>query len=325
MSQIGAFIYSHDLDRLLTPDEMKKLKAKRSSVRIKYNCAQLVLVIIIGLILSSCGGVEEISWDVKNHSSMLVVDGAVTNQLKNQGIRLTLSTTYFSTAEPVSVHGASVRIVEGNNSYNLTESSDNTGCYFSDMPFAGVSGKTYNLLITLQEAVNGQKEYTSTSTMPEGLDIDSIQPRIYALPKEFVSGDNRKIKDTTILVVIYFGNEPKSPGNYYTAKIYRNNMLLMPSIKSYPYWDDSELNGAYINAMAVIRNVAVHDTITFNLFSINKAYYNYIDAVSKIDQTGDIYSPQGPPANAPGNVDGALGYFIATYISTSKSVAIDMR
>ena len=102
-------------------------------------------------------------------------------------------------------------------------------------------------------------------------------------------------------------------------------MLLMPSIKSYPYWDDSELNGAYINAMAVIRNVAAHDTITFNLFSINKAYYNYIDAVSKIDQTGDIYSPQGPPANAPGNVDGALGYFIATYISTSKSVAIDMR
>jgi hypothetical protein len=99
----------------------------------------------------------------------------------------------------------------------------------------------------------------------------------------------------------------------------------MSSVKSYPFADDSERNGAYINYMAVIRNVAAHDTITFNLFSINKAYYNYIDAVSKIDQTGNIYSPEGPPANAPGNVDGALGFFIATYISTGKSVAIDMR
>jgi len=308
-------IYRRNPDRL--PDGFKN-----SYVQVN----KIVLFIIISISLSSCVKmVEEISWDVKNHAPMLVVDGAVTNQLKNQGIRLTLSSTYFSTDEPVPVHGASVRISEGNNNYNLIESLDDAGWYVSDGPFAGVPGKTYNLLITLKEDVNGQKEYTSSSTMPEGLDIDSIKSFIYALPKEFEEASNTKIQDSTILVVLYFGNEPKSPGNYYSAKIYRNNMLLMPSIKSYPYWDDSERNGAYTNYMAVIRNVAANDTITFNLFSINKAYYTYIDAIFKIDQTGDIYSPQGPPANAPGNVNGALGFFIATYISTGKSVAMDMR
>jgi hypothetical protein len=160
--------------------------------------------------------------------------------------------------------------------------------------------------------------------MPEGLNIDSIRCDIYALPKEYIDSNN-KIKDTTILVIDYFGQEPVRPGNYYTAKIYRNNNPLFSNVKSYPFTDDSERNGAYINLMAVIKNVAAKDTITFNLFSINKEYYHYIDAINKIDQTGDIYSPSGPPANSVGNITGALGFFIATYISTGKSVAIDRR
>jgi hypothetical protein len=298
----------------------------RLTNEIKNNYVQLVFFISISFSISSCvKPVEEITWDLKNHPPMLVVDGAVTNQLKNQSIRLTLSNTYFSSDNPATVHGASVNISEGNNNYKFTESPDSSGWYYSDQPFAGISNKTYNLNIFLKENVNGQKIYTSSSTMPEGLDIDSIKSEIYAMPKEFVERSDNKIKDTTILVVIYFGNEPKSPGNYYYAKIFRNNMPLMPSIKSYPYSDDSERNGSYTNFMAVIRNVAAHDTITFDLFSINKMYFKYIDAISKIDQTGDIYSPQGPPANDVGNVDNALGFFIATYVSTGKSLAVDMR
>jgi hypothetical protein len=285
------------------------------------------IVYIVSIIsLTSCvKSVEEISWDVKDHPPMLVVDASVTNELKNQGIRLTLSDPYFSTDAPEPVHGASVSINEGNNLNNFTESPDYTGWYYSDEPFAGVSGKTYNLQIELQENVNGRKDYTSSSTMPEGLDIDSIQCSIYALPEVFSGGDADKIKDTTILVVFYFGNEPESPGNYYFAKIYRNNAPSFSNVKSYPFTSDNERNGEYVNYMAIIKNVADRDSITFNLCSVNKEYYEYIDAISKMDQTGDIYSPQGPPANALGNVEGALGFFLATCISTGKSVAIDMR
>jgi hypothetical protein len=291
----------------------------------KFNHIQIVFFVLLCIFLGSCNeSVEEITWELKDHSSMLVVDGAVTNKFKNQGIRLTLSTAYFSTNDPEPVHNASVHITEGNNSYSFTESPDNTGWYFSNDSFAGEPGKTYNLFINLTENINGKKEYTSSSTMPEGLDIDSIQCEIYELPKVFVDESSEK-KDTTILIIMYFGNEPKSPGNYYFAKIFRNNMPLFSSVKSYPFSDDGERNGMYTNFSGLIKNVAPNDTISFHLYSIEREYYTYINAISKIDQTGDIYSPQGPPANAKGNIDGALGYFIATYFSVGKSLAIDMR
>jgi hypothetical protein len=291
----------------------------------KINYFQTALLACLSLSLGSCiKPEEEITWDLTNHPPMLVVDGTVTNEFKNQGVRLTLSNTYFSSGDPAVVHDALVYVTEGNNTYTFTESPDSTGWYYSNDPFAGLSGKTYSLRINLKENVNGQKEYTSSSTMPEGLNIDSIQCEIYALPKIFAE-ENSKIKDTTILVVLYFGNEPKTRGNYYCAKIFRNGKPLFSSVKSYPFSDDSERNGKYTNFMAVIKNVDVNDTIGFNLFSIDKQYYKYIDAISKIDQTGNIYSPQGPPANAQGNVNCALGFFIATYISTGTSVAIDMR
>jgi hypothetical protein len=254
-----------------------------------------------------------------------VVDGTITNELKNQSISLTLSNPYFSTDSPSIVQGASVRVVEGNNNYNFTEAPKQPGCYISDVPFAGTTGKTYNLLITLKDKINGQNEYTASSTMPEGLNIDSIRCEIYASPKNIQSGDNSNEKDTTILAVFYYGQEPVSSGNYYFAKIYSNLKPLFSNTKDYPLSDDGERNGAYVNFMAIVKNVAANDTITFNLFSINKDYYNYLNDISKMDMTGNISSPSGPPANALGNVDGALGFFLVSYVSTSNSRAIDKR
>jgi hypothetical protein len=294
---------------------------KNNNLQIK----KIIYFVVISLALISCAKPEEeITWNVNSHPALLVVDGMITNELKNQGVRLTFSNTYFSAADPLPVQGATVRVTEGSNSYTFKESPENEGWYFSADLFAGMPGKTYELLITLKENVNGQKEYMSSSTMPEGIDIDSIQCELYALPKD-LAGEDNAAKDTTILAVYYFGKEPESPGNYYFAKIFRNNMPLFLNVKDYPFSDDSQRNGASTNLMAVIKNVTAKDTIAFNLFSVSKEYFSYIDAISKIDMTGNIYSPSGPPANAMGNVKGALGIFMASYVSSGKSVVIDKR
>ena len=317
------------LFRILKPDTMfiqNIMNHYKSTSYYSPGHLPAALYIIGILFLNSCvKSVEEISWDLKDHPPMLVVDGAVTNEMKNQGIRLTVSDPYFSTDAPEPVHGATITVTDGSNLYNFSESVDYTGWYYSDEPFSGESGKTYDLQIGLQEDLNGRKDYTASSTLPEGLDIDSIQCAIYELPDAFYGSEADQVIDTTILVVFYFGNEPASHGNYYFAKIYRNNAPAFSSVKSYPLANDNERNGEYINYMAIIKNVADMDSITFNLYSINKAYYEYINAITNMDATGDIYSPQGPPANALGNVDGALGFFLTTYISAGKSVAIDMR
>jgi hypothetical protein len=301
---------------------LKKQRLLQFSEIKSLNC---ILVILIIMFCSSCfDSEEEIIWDLQSHPPMLVVDGAVTNQYKNQVIRLTFTSPYFSTDDPHPVHGATVSISEGSNNYNLTESSDHDGCYYSDVPFAGESGKKYDLNILLSEDIDGQREYSSSSIMPEGIDIDSIQCEIYDLPKEFQEDTEDKEKDTTILYVAYFGQEPESVGNCYLSKIYRNKLPLFSNIKEYPYNNDSERNGDYINVTACVKNISDQDSITFYLYSVPKDYYTYIDAISKIDQTGNIYSPQGPPANAVGNINGALGFFIATYVSTGKSKAFYM-
>ncbi len=285
----------------------------------KQTNLNILSFIFISLLLNSCvKEIEEIPWDIKNQPPMLVVDGSVTNLFTNQGIKLTQSDNYFSTDNPLPVHGASVSLSVGNNIYDFTESSENNGLYLSDDAFAGIPGETYELNIALNEAINGQNIYSSSSTMPQGLDIDSISCEVYDVP-EYILNDGKE--DTTVLVVYYFGDEPETVGNYYLANISRNDEALFPKVKEYPIVTDNERNGEYINFMATIKNVEADDIITFNLYSINKDYYEYINAISKIDETGNIYSPQGPPANALGNVEGALGYFIATYVSSGESIA----
>jgi len=297
------------------------LKAKNSSQ---------IIFILLPLFLSSCYKFqEEISWNIKDHPAMLVVEGTITNELKNQTIKLTLSNAYFSSEPPQAIRGATVYIDNGDNRFEFNESGEEYGLYLSNDSFAALPGITYHLFITLKDEINDQKEYTALSAIPEGLDIDSIHCEIYKLPLSqeifsySVSDDTEK--DTTILAVYYYGEKPQSPGHYFFAKIFRNNQPMFNDVKDYPFSNDVALNGAYSNLMEVTGNVAANDTITFSLFSINKEYYRYIDAISKIDMTGSIFSQAGPPANAMGNVEGALGFFLVSYVSIKTSLAIDKQ
>jgi hypothetical protein len=289
-----------------------------------------IVLIVLPLCVSSCYKFqEEISWNIKDQPTMLVVEGTITNEQKNQTIKLTLSNAYFSNTPPQAVSGSSVLINDGENRFDFHESMEESGVYLSNDSFAALPGKTYHLYISLKDNINNQKEYTASSAVTEGFDIDSIHCEIYKLPLSqqifsySVSEDTEK--DTTILAVYYYGVKSQSSGHYFFAKIFRNSQPMFDDVKDYPFSNDTELNGAYTNLMAVTKNVAVNDTITFNLFSINKEYYKYIDAISKIDDSGSIFSQSGPPANAVGNVEGALGFFLVSYVSVKTSLAIDKQ
>lgn len=283
------------------------------------------MVVIVSLSMNSCfKGVEETPWEVADHPPMLVVDATITNERKQHEVRLTLSNAYFSPSVPPAVSGAAVSVNDGDSIFTYPESMTEPGMYVSESSFAGVPGKTYHLMITLDAPVNGMKEYHSLSVMPEGVNIDSIYSEIYEYPKG-LSEENDATPDTTVLVVFYFGREPETAGNYYFAKIYSNHRPLFYTIKDFPLSDDKYRNGQYVNLMTMIKNVSANDTVLFELFSTAKEYNQFLDAASKIDMSGDINSPTGPPANAVGNVAGALGFFLVTYTSSGSSLAIDKR
>ena len=276
------------------------------------------------ILFSACNmeSEEEISWKLEPHQDMLVVESLVTSELKQQSVHLTLTNSYFDSSAIKPVTGAIVQIKEGINIYTFTE--DTPGWYFSDEEFAGTPLKTYQLSVNLQTRINGLKDYSAISTMPEGIDIDSTNCEIYKMP-EFSGFNNNE--DTTLLAIFYFGNEPKNSGNFYMNKVYKNNIPLQSTPKEYLIYSDEYANGEYSYLCIYNKNIAPGDTIRFRVYSIEKSFYKFIEGIKNIDLTGDSYSMSGPPANAVGNIsDGkGLGFFAASYVSEKTSYAIDKR
>lgn len=283
----------------------------------------IVILIITTTLMASCAMDTEIDWNLKPHADMLVVDGAITNEMKQHAFRLTLSNPYFKADEPRAVSDAIVYVSEGNAIYTFSEMADNPGLYKSELEFSAQPSKTYKLTVRLKRAVNGQTEYSSTSTMPAGLDVDSIKCEIYKMPEFRQDNNDKEEKDTTLLAVYYFGKEPDSTPNYYLAKAFRNEQPLMSEAREFLSFENSEKNETHLNVF--VKNVAPGDLITFRLYTINRDYFNYLEAIKKMDETGQSGSMSGPPANAVGNIPQALGYFLVSYVSMQKEIAIDKR
>ena len=86
----------------------------------------------------------------------LVVEGTITNELKQHEVKL--SRTYaLEDSEPTHVNNATVWIEDSNNN-NYTFSLANNGLYMSDTEFEARDGVSYTLNITTQDG----KEYRST-------------------------------------------------------------------------------------------------------------------------------------------------------------------
>jgi hypothetical protein len=271
---------------------------------------------------------EEITWKLDKYPDMLVVESIITNEVKQQAVRLTITSDYFDAESPKPAQNAIVRIIEGGNTYTFSENDTIPGLYYSDIQFAGTPLKAYELKITLPDALNGLKDFSAISVMPKGIDMDSIICELYDLPDIEMGGEESgKEKDSILLAIFQFGFEPESPGNFYFNKVYINNKIIQKTSKEYPIYSDEYRNGSYSDLNIYLKNTKGGDTIRYRLFSIEKSFYKFLEGIKNADQGGDAFSINGPPANAVGNIsDGkALGFFAASYVSEKTTIAIDKR
>lgn len=286
----------------------------------------IYIFLLAVLALTSCAEYEkEITWELDDYPDMLVVEGVITNEFRQQTILLTKTSPYFDTLAPKTISGAGVLVREGGNTYFFTESSTQKGLYLSDIPFSGEPFKTYALEVTLQDALNGITDYTAVSKMPEGIDLDTIICEIYEMP-DLDFEEDEEDKDTTILSIAFYGKEPDDPNNYYTARVFQNKNCWNANVKEVFLYNDDNNNGNNLDYFIGIENVGPQDTIMLEIRSVEKSYYDFINGIQLIDESGDAYSMSGPPANAVGNIShGALGFFCGAYISRATSIAVDMR
>lgn len=264
----------------------------------------------------SCTEIVDIELDTTY--TRLAVSGKITTDSLNHEIILTRTTDYFYNQPPPAVDDAIVSISFDDTIIFLQNVVERPGLYRMEKAYSGVPGTTYTLDISNVDIdEDGENElYSAVSTMPEIKNADSIQLVKFITP--FFSGYQ----------VALFSPDPEG-ANWYNYKILRNNYLLNKRLSDYTVQPDDFVNGNYIAGLPVgflndsdeEEAVQPGDTVTLEINSISKAYYDFIvDAQSEIFGNNPLFS--GPPANVSTNLsNGALGFFTAYSVDRVSVIA----
>lgn len=276
------------------------------------------------LILSAC--TEPYDTTLGSSYIRLVVQGSINDQYQVHQVLLTKSADYFSNKPAKKVTGANVLISDGDTNFQLHEVSE--GLYQTDT-MAGIPGKTYTLTIDTEG-----KTYEASCYLNYCPPIDSIRFGYYDL-------SDYDIIDSSAYILLN-AMEPSTPDNYYMWNVYRNGVLETDTLNEVYSSDDQFINGYYMYDAKVgwVRKVNTGDTITLEMLSITKEYYDYVNQVLTVTDW-DMGPFGGPPANPNGNIheeidngndnDDPLGFFLAysTYrinaIVPDKSEWIELK
>jgi hypothetical protein len=238
--------------------------------------------------LASCE--KEISIDLEEAETRLVIEGNITNEQGRQVVKITKTVSFSASNNVPAVTGASVTLSDGTWSETLTETS--AGVY-ETTPMQGQVGKTYSLTI-----VHEGKTYTATSKMPQAVPLQDLEMRKNTFPNA--------TEDTFFAVPIF--DDPVEQGNNYRFTQTLNRKL----DGAYIIFNDNVNNGLTNERPMFSQNLEIkkNDTLTVEMRCIDKPIYDYFFALSSLEGQG----PGGgtTPANPPNNISGgALGYFSA--------------
>ena len=147
------------------------------------NIKIVYVILSAALLCVSCE--KKINWDMKaSEVQFLVVDGIITNELKQQSIHLSLSLT--SPDDSIRYpENAELSVFDGTDTIHFIQDLLSKGVYNSETEFAGVINKTYTLEINYKNT-----SYKAEADMyPVGTDIDltyipNSDSTMYYIPNE---------------------------------------------------------------------------------------------------------------------------------------------
>ena len=236
----------------------------------KYSNKITLAILIIG-ILTSCD--KKIHWDVDEGQTRLIVEAYFTDQFIKQSIKLTKTASFYSKNVPSPVSGAQVEVRDGTNIYKFLEETPGSGIYLTHDSVAGEVGKGYQLTINLIEPIGGITNYTSSCSMKPAMKIDSITSEENIQNFFGVEDKSKEVR--------MWGRELPEEGDYYMVKLYINSHLESDTLSKISFINDEAINGYYfastINVLFRTNKINDGDTLSINLYSINKDYFNFIN------------------------------------------------
>lgn len=277
----------------------------------------IVLVLVMSVAFFSC--TERIEIELDDSYTMLVVDGAITTDTMAHTVMLSTSSSYYYNQPAPRVTGAQVSITDGTQTFNLKE--DSAGVYRTDPTVFGVGGQTYTLNIKLADPIGGNTDYTAASTLYPISPLDSVNLLFHP-----------DWSDYGIWEVKCYVQEPPTI-DFYRFLILKNHVMLSDTLNEWFITDDKFINGSYTNGATVAylqqsstqEGLIQGDTITVEVNSIGKDYFNFLsEAQAELRGSNPLFS--GPPANVKGNINnGAIGFFSAYSATRSFAIAPEFK
>ena len=266
-------------------------------------------IAVIPLLVASIliGGCEKIvSIDLNNADPHLVIEGIVTDQPGPYRVTLSKTGNYFVDQlvfPPVS----NARIVVTDDQGQRDTLKEVTSGTYQSSTLRGIVGRTY----AIDVAAEG-RQYTATTSMPKKVSIDSIYARL-----------RQESRDTPRYDIYVMFKDPPEPGNYYRINARSSALIPADSIdgRRYRMYTDKLTNGNEMEErIRAGRSVALGDTITVELLSIDKTTYDYFNTLRDVlssDRSATSLSPANPNTNLS---NGSLGYFVAWTVDSRTIV-----
>ncbi|MES2779302.1 MAG: DUF4249 domain-containing protein [Bacteroidota bacterium] len=251
------------------------------------------ILILLGLGLVSCE--EVIDVDTPPNVEKFVIEGAITTETDSSFIRLTKSVPYFENTKTTPLVTDAVVTVNG----VLFSYTGNDGIYKAAVPYVGVTGQTYNLLVK-----HDGKEYTSSSILDPLFTIDTVIS-VYKEEQGFLEAG---------YTVKYTATDNRPPVKYtYFRFGYKNeeDTKGLDSLNEFKVLFDNRNSKTPYEFEIPFLRLQPNDTALMIFRSIDETVNRFYQAWNNRENGGGPFST--PPANLPTNIKGpnALGLFAA--------------
>ncbi len=288
-------------------------------LKINMMMKNLFYLTFLMFFFSSCQ--KEVFINLNNVTPIIVITGSVTDKPGPYTVTLSKTVNFYNPNVFPPVDSAQVTISDNTGkTYTLAETS--AGVYQTNILTKGIPGTTY----TLNVVVPGGGRYTSVSTMPFPVKIDTVTMTKTTGKRGgfggFGGGGGGNNIDTVMYTIDMSFHDPAQDSNYYrTAQLYAGKEAISLSVFS-----DRYSNGKIITPRTMRLDSSLHviegDSLTVELESIDKATYNFFRTFRNVESGAGTSFLSASPANPISNIsNGALGYFTA-YSVTSKNVLI---
>jgi len=256
-------------------------------------------IALLGLLsLTSCEDVIEL--DLDSSEPVTIIEATIDATTQTATVLLTESNSFYDSNEPTTLSGASILLIDDNGlNYSLEETE--LGVYQMDNIDLS-NTKSFALSIDS----NGEL-YEASAEVPSQVALDSIIVTSGGGPPLGGNGSE--------MVIAQFEDAPDVK-NYYRIKTYENDSLL---VGTYTLIDDEFRGDGEVTSVGVRALFEVENTVTLELLSTSKDYYDYFSQLSS--QSGDggnSTTPFNPKGNFTNN---GLGYF-GIYHTSSLSVEL---